>query len=81
MIFLIDHERATGRTLLFKSYDESQRATAQDDRLQLELRLGREHVLLKREVVLLEASDEKALWRTHERYLRNLPKSADDNIS
>ena len=77
MIFLIDHDRASGRTLLFKTYNDTDRRTAQEDRLQLELSLSRQGLLLGREVLLLEARDEQTLRRTHERYFRNLPEPAE----
>ena len=81
MIFLIDYDRPTGRTLRFKTYDDSERQTAQHDRLQIELDLNRQGLLLEREVVLLEARDERALRRTHERYFRNLPQSAESPLT
>ncbi len=74
MIFLIEYDRPTRRTLLFKTFDDSERIKAQNDRLQIELDLNRRGLLLEREVVLLEARDEQALRRTHERYFENLPE-------
>ena len=81
MIFLIDYDRPTGRTLRFKTYDDSERHMAQHDRFQNELDLNRQGLLLEREVVLLEARDERALRRTHERYFRNLPESAESPLT
>ena len=74
MIFLIEYDRPTRRTLLFKTFDDTERHNAQNDRLQIELDLNRRGLLLKREVVLLEARDEQRLRRTHERYFENLPE-------
>jgi hypothetical protein len=70
MIFLIEYDRAGGEIVTFKPFDDSERQTAEDARLELELelsRLGTEH-----EVVILEAATEEALRRTHRRYFENL---------
>ena len=75
MIFLIEYDRPTRRTLLFKTFDDIERHKAQNERLQIELDLNLRGLLLKREVVLLEARDEQSLRRTHERYFENLPES------
>ena len=74
MIFLIEYDRPTRRTLLFKTFNDTKRHKAQNERLELELDLNRRGLLLEREVVLLEARDEQRLRRTHERYFENLPK-------
>ena len=52
MIFLIEYDRPTRRTLLFKTFKDDLRRTAQDERLQLELELSGQGLLLDREVVL-----------------------------
>jgi len=70
MIFLIEYDRPQGRIITFKTFSDSERSTAEDERLNIELDLnqsGREH-----EVVLLEAVDEAALHRTHRRYFEDL---------
>ena len=74
MIFLIEYDRSTRRTLRFKTFTDDQRRSAQDERLQLELELSDRGVLLDREVVLLEAVDEQHLRRTHGRYFTHLPE-------
>ena len=74
MIFLIEYDRPTRRTLLFKTFADTERHKAQNDRLEIELGLNRRGLLLEREVVLLEAHDEQGLRRTHERYFENLPE-------
>jgi hypothetical protein len=74
MIFLIEYDRATRRTLLFKTFKDEHRLAAQDERLKLELELNRQSLLLDREVVLLEARDERHLRRTHDRYFEHLPE-------
>jgi hypothetical protein len=76
MIFLIEYDRPTRRTLLFKTFGDDQRHTAQDERLKLELELNQLGLLLDREVVLLEARDAQHLRRTHDRYFENLPERA-----
>lgn len=68
MIFLIDYERKGGRMRLFKSFKAEQRAEAQRERLEIELSLNGSRG--SREVVLLEARDEQALHRTHQRYFK-----------
>lgn len=68
MIFLIDYERKGGRMRLFKPYKAEQRAEAQRERLEIELSLNGSRG--SREVVLLEAHDEQALHRTHQRYFK-----------
>lgn len=70
MIFLIEYDRARGEIVTFKTFDDLDRRSAEDARLELELelsRLGTEH-----EVVILEAATEEALRRTHRRYFENL---------
>jgi len=70
MIFLIEYDRDRGRLVTIKTFEESERNSADNSRLELELelnRLGKEH-----EVVVLEASTESALRRTHRRYFEDL---------
>lgn len=74
MIFLIEYDRPTRRTLLFKTFEDDQRHAARDERLKLELELNQFGLLLDREVVLLEARDAQHLRRTHDRYFENLPE-------
>jgi len=81
MIFLVDYDRPTMRTLLFKTFDDSERQKAHDERLQLELDLHCQGLLLtRREVVLLYARDAQALKRTHPLYLANLPEGAETTL-
>lgn len=70
MIFLIEYDRTRGEIVTFKTFDESERQTAEDARLEMELELNR--LGTEREVVLLEAATEEALRRTHRRYFENL---------
>ncbi len=70
MIFLIEYDRARGEIVTFKAFDESERQSAEDARLELEFQLNR--LGTEREVVILEAATEEALRRTHRRYFENL---------
>ena len=81
MIFLIEYERRTRRTLLFKTFDDTERHKAQNERLQIELDRNSRGLLLKREVVLLESRNEQTLRRTHERYFENLPEDSKSPVT
>lgn len=75
MIFLIRYDRSAGRLQTFDRYADAQRDEAEQRRLELELEvnaLGVPH-----EVLLLEAPDEAALHRTHQRYFNNLAELAE----
>ena len=67
MIFLLEYDRKLGRVCSRTRFLD--RAKAQRERLTRELELHKAHV--SREVVLLEAADEEALMRTHERYFKS----------
>ena len=79
MIFLIEYDRRTRRTLLFRIFGDDQRPAAQDERLSRELQLNQRGLLLDREVVLLEARDTEHLRRTHDRYFEHLPESVSSH--
>jgi hypothetical protein len=70
MIYLIEYDRGLGRLLRLDGYLPAQRRRAEEDRLGIELELLREQV--DREVVLLEASSEDELRKTHRRYFERL---------
>ena len=70
MLFLIEYDRGRGEIVHLQRFSDDQRETAEDVRLNLELRLNREQI--DAEVVLLEATTEEALRRTHRRYFENL---------
>jgi hypothetical protein len=70
MLFLIEYDRDSGKMVTFRSFDDSERETAESARLELELELNRRGV--EREVVILEAATEQAVRRTHRRYFENL---------
>jgi hypothetical protein len=74
MIFLIDYDRRAGKIVTIRTFDDLQRRIAQDARLELELAYN--HQSVDREVVLLEAADEKAIRRTHRRYFADLAELA-----
>lgn len=69
MIFLIQYSRPQGSLVTFKCFDDSEREKASNARLEIELDLNRRRV--DHEVVLLEASSEEALRRTHRRYFED----------
>ncbi len=66
MIFLIDYDRNTQQRVRFKSYIDADRAQAVADRLAWDTEVF--PTGLHREVVLLQAEDEAAVRRTHQRY-------------
>lgn len=70
MIFLIEYDRNRGQIVTFREFDDSARQKAENTRLQMELDLNRRGT--EHEVVLLEATTEEALRRTHRRYFENL---------
>jgi len=69
MIFLIEYDRPSVSLITFKSFDDRDRATAENLRLEMELDLNRRGV--QHEVVLLEAASEEAVRRTHRRYFES----------
>lgn len=75
MIFLVEYDRAQGRTVRFQQFNDSDREKAQKVRLELELELNRADIA--HEVVLLEAASEAALRETHSRYFLTLSEMLD----
>jgi hypothetical protein len=74
MIFLIEYNRKQGLIVQIQKFEDNQKELAQDQRLELELKLnsiGRDH-----EIVLLDADSEAALRRTHRRYFESLSELA-----
>jgi hypothetical protein len=69
MIYLIEYDRKRGAIVRKKAFSANERGQAQGERLALELDLNKSRTLY--EVVLLEASDEETLKRTHQRYFRS----------
>jgi len=78
MIFLIEYDRPTGTLVQFRKFQDSERQSAQEARLELELRLSRERDQHEREVVILEALDEETIRSTHGRYFKGLAELADE---
>jgi hypothetical protein len=70
MIFLIEYNRSEGQIIALTSFEDSERDTAEEARLNLELALHARGV--GNEIVLLEAASEEAVRRTHRRYFENL---------
>lgn len=66
MIFLIEYDRRRRHIVTFEQFDDAERATA--DQRRLELEVNGERYNPNRELVLLQATDETALRRTHRRY-------------
>jgi hypothetical protein len=79
MIFLVEYDRNAGAMLSFKHFADEQRHRAEDERLVLELQLNQAG--LRHEVVLLEAVDEAALRRTHQRYFQTLEQLAESSLA
>ena len=74
MIFLLDYDRSRGVVVSLRTFPAEERHTAEEERLRLELSLRRDG--LEHEVVLLEATDEDALRKTHRRYFETLSELA-----
>jgi hypothetical protein len=70
MLFLIEYERSRGEVVAIQEFDETDRKSAENARLERELQLNNGE--RQREVVLLEAASEEALRLTHRRYFENL---------
>lgn len=69
MIFVIEYDKHSGKTVRFMSFEHYDLIPAEDMRLSIELDLHREGV--SHEVVILDAENEEALRKTHGRYFRN----------
>lgn len=70
MIFLIEYSRRLGRITVFKRFDDQDREKAANVRLEIELELNRRGAK-DQEVVLLEATSEEDLRKTHRRYFES----------
>jgi len=79
MIFLIEYDRDCGQIVSMNSFAETARSKAEEERLELELRLNSEGIT--NEVVLLEAASEHALRQTHRRYFENLRELTSPSAS
>lgn len=74
VLFLIEYARDRGELVSMRRFQDEDRRVAEEARLELELRLNTEQI--EHEVVLLEASSEDALRKTHRRYFENLSQLA-----
>lgn len=79
MIFLIEYDRPSGKMIEMRKFADSERRTAQDARLELELKLNRAGI--QREVVILEASSEEALRHTRSRYFEDIAEIVREKLS
>jgi hypothetical protein len=70
MIFLIEYSRLKGRIITFKHFNDQDLEKAANVRLEMELELNRRGTS-DREIVLLEATSEEDLRKTHRRYFEN----------
>lgn len=70
MLFLIEYDRSRSSIVTIERFNDAERMSAENTRLEMELELNRRGV--EREVVLLEAETEEALRRTHRRYFEDL---------
>lgn len=79
MMFLIEYDRHKGRIVSLRDFSDADRRRAEGLRLEMELELNRRGV--NHEVVLLEASSEDALRRTHRRYFESFRQIIDLSLS
>jgi hypothetical protein len=70
MIYLIHYDRRTAKLVMMQPFTDNQRQQAEKARLDTELELLSSG--LSREVVLLEATNEEELRKTHRRYFERL---------
>ena len=70
MIFLIEYDRPVGHIVRVNVFEDSERSTAENSRLEIELSLNSSRI--DHEVILLEATNEEALRRTHRRYFETV---------
>lgn len=74
MLFLIEYDRNQGRIIALTSFPGSDKEKVEELRLGLELNLNLRGI--ENEVVILEATTEDALRRTHRRYFEDLAELA-----
>ncbi len=77
MIFLMEYDRSRGELISIEAFADSDRDSAEDERLRRELILHSNGV--QREVVLLQAATEDALRGTHRRYFVDIATLAESN--
>lgn len=74
MLFLIEYNRKRGEIVSMTSFEDADKEAAEETRLKLELCLNL--IGVKNEIVLLDATTESALRRTHRRYFESLEELA-----
>jgi hypothetical protein len=74
VIFLIQYNRANGRIVRFEEFQDAERETAANERLEIELDLNRKGI--EHDVLLLEALSQEALRRTHRRFFEDVSEIA-----
>jgi hypothetical protein len=74
IIFLIEYNRNLGQIVTLERFLDSERQDAEDKRFEIELKLHQSGI--EHEVILLEASSEAALRRTHRRYFEDIRQLA-----
>jgi len=70
MLFLIEYDRSRAELVSIRTFSDAQRTTAENARIEREVTLN--HQGIEREIVLLEASSEQDLQKTHARYFTAL---------
>jgi hypothetical protein len=70
MIYLVQYDRLAGTLIQMREYAPQDSEAAKDARLHLELSLLEQKI--SHEVVLLDASSERELRKTHGRYFETL---------
>ncbi|HEY1235917.1 MAG TPA: hypothetical protein VGH22_21235 [Candidatus Binatia bacterium] len=78
MIFLLKYDRRAGKVRYKKIFPATERPKAHRERLALELESRKSAMLC--EVVLLEAADEAALLRTHQRYFQSTEELVESMV-
>jgi hypothetical protein len=70
MIYLIQYDRGAGKLIELEEFPASDKQRAEEARLNMELLLLRSNIF--HEVVLLEATNQEELRKTHRRYFERL---------
>ena len=76
MIFLLTYDRSKSKLEEVKSFSDEERVDAENQRLNLELNNLKQGI--DREIVILDASDETALRKTHRRYFESLSQLVEN---
>jgi len=70
MLFLIEYDREKGELVSVRQFRDVERSIAESARIEREVLLNRQGI--QRVIVLLEASSQQDLHRTHGRYFKTL---------